>query len=91
MELISSDIQGTDSPPYYHVTMAHGTMRHSHMTHSEGLEGTSWAVAWRIGFRTPGSPPLPLPLPFNRQHFVNMRDMLKVPTQKPIALHRSVN
>jgi len=86
VELLSSDIQNTESPPYYYVTTAHGTMRQNHMQ-AEGQEGTGWAISWRVTLRSNNAHPIPLPLPFNRQHFLNMKDMLKAPS-KPLALHR---
>ena len=101
--MISSDIQVTDSPPYYHVISHH----HHHHNHAHprynggtgvvsgdtpgGQEGAGWAAAWRTAVhRSPGHP-IPLPLPAMKQYYANMKDMLRAPIKQPSALHRYIN
>lgn len=91
--MISSDIQVTDSPPYYHVTSHHTHARYNSGTvtrdnSSDGQEGAGWALAWRTAVQHNPDRPIPLPLPAMKQYYANMKDMLRAPIKQPSALHR---
>ena len=97
VEMISSDIQVTDSPPYYHVTSHH---HHAHSRYNGGTgvvvsgeppggqEGAGWAMAWRTAVQHSPGHPVPLPLPAVKQYYANMKDILRAPIKQPSALHR---
>ena len=91
--MISSDIQVTDSPPYYQLTSHHAHHRYNSSTvvggeTPSGQDGTGWAMAWRAAVQlTPGCA-IPLPLPAMKQYYANMKDMLRAPIKQPSALHR---
>ena len=92
VEMISSDIQVTDSPPYYHVT--------THNTHtryddgkvtketSYGDGGAGWALAWRTAIQNNPECPVPLPLPSVKQYYAKVKDLLRVPIKQPSVLYR---
>ena len=97
VEMISADIQVTDSPPYYHVTSHH----HAHSRYNgvpgtgvvsgetSGVqEGAGWAAAWRTAVQRSPCHPVPLPLPAMKLYYANMKDMLRAPIKQPSALHR---
>lgn len=90
--MISSDIQVTDSPPYYHVTSHHSHHRYNGGTvggeTSSGPEGAGWALAWRTAVQLSPGHAVPLPLPSVKLYYANMKDMLRAPIKQPSALHR---
>ena len=98
--MISSDIQVTDSPPYYHVTAHHHAHHHAHSRYNGGTgvavsgeppggqEGAGWATAWRRAIQHNPGHPVPLPLPSVKQYYANMKDVLRAPIKQPSALHR---
>ena len=92
VEMISADIQVTDSPPYYHVTSHHAHSRYNGSTvggdSSGGQEGAGWAAAWRAMVQMRPGQPVPLPLPAMKQYYASMKDILKAPIKQPSALHR---
>ena len=90
--MISSDIQVTDSPPYYQLTSHHAHHRYNSSTVGgetpSGQDGTGWAMAWRAAVQlTPGCA-VPLPLPASKLYYANMKDILRAPIKQPSALHR---
>lgn len=56
----------------------------------EGMEGTEWAVLWRMMVRRVESGSVPLPMPKRIQYYVSMKEMFKsrVPPQQQAPFHR---
>ena len=88
VELISSDLAASDSPPYYSFTSPQGTRRFEHSGSSsaladtlgslpEGMEGTGWAVSWRLLYQKCQGNPVSLPMPKTKLFFASFRDMFK--------------
>lgn len=89
MELISNDLSASENPPYYLFTSPQGTRRFDRTAGDagmvdalatslpEGMEGTGWAVSWRVLFHRCEGNPVPLPIPKGKQYFASFRDMFK--------------
>lgn len=92
VEMISSDIQVTDSPPYYYVSSHHTHSRYNSSAVGgetpSGQDGAEWAMAWRAAVQLSPGCAVPLPLPATKQYYANMKDMLRAPIKQPSALHR---
>lgn len=54
----------------------------------EGMEGTGWAVMWRVFVRRVDSESVALPLPKSKQYFASMKDMFKPRAQQQAPFHR---
>lgn len=89
VELISSDLAASENPPYYCFTSPQGTRRFERTAGDmtmvdtlgplpEGMEGTGWAVSWRVLFHKCEGNPVPLPIPKSKQYFASFREMFKV-------------
>ena len=85
MELITADLQPTDSPPFFRLTG-----RSSDTQTGECAEGDGWASNWRACVHRSEGLPVPLPSPRDKLFFASMKDMLKVhlPLRQMINLHR---
>ena len=91
VELLSADLQVMDTPPFYHIASAQQRgipiVMDTHFSLPEGMEGSRWAVAWRILVRRYEGRAVPLPMPPGKTYYASMRSMLRVPA-KPAPLHR---
>ena len=90
MELISSDLAASENPPYYFFTSPQGTRRYERTSGvgdsnladtlgplPEGMEGTGWAVSWRVLSHKCEGNPVPLPIPKSKQYFASFREMFR--------------
>ncbi len=95
MELISLDLAASEHPPYYFFTSPQGTRRFDRPSGGEaaakealgplpeGMEGTGWAVSWRMHFQKCEGNPIPLPIPKSKQYFASFKEMFKMPLRMP--------
>ena len=87
MEIISADLQLSESPPFYCLTG-------SAQAHSGGGEsgeseaGEGWTVRWRAAVRGKESSAVPLPTPASKQYYASLQPLLKLPAKQLAPLHR---
>ncbi len=97
VELISSDMSSDHTPS---LVSPQGTRRYERSQDAgvmetvgplpESMEGTEWAVLWRMTVRQVESGAVPLPMPKSTQCCVSMKDMFKTRSspQQQAPFHR---
>ena len=82
VEMISTDLQPADSPPFYSLVGA--------PHEPAGREGKEegWAEEWRSKLQLKDRSPVPLPTPGSKMYYADLRTLLKLPTRQLAPLHR---
>lgn len=89
VELITAEVQLTDTPPYYRLTSRTCDTHKDQSNSLKEFEGEQWAVNWRIEVRNSEGQATPLPVPASMMFFASMKDILKLPCRQLINMHRS--
>ena len=91
MEIISAELQPSDSPPFYCMSGGQGEGRRERegKREAKGSEGEEWSVRWRSAVRGREGSPVALPVPPSfKQHFASLKTLLKLPVRQLVPLHR---
>ncbi|CAI8040481.1 Protein furry homolog [Geodia barretti] len=91
VEIISAELQPSDSPPFYCMSGGQGEGRRERegKREAKGSEGEEWSVRWRSAVRGREGSPVALPVPPSfKQHFASLKTLLKLPVRQLVPLHR---
>lgn len=84
MDIISADLQPSDSPPFYSLlgsVQSQGSAGKGGSGESEG-----WAMRWRSAVK--GKEAVALPTPASKQYYASLQTLLKLPARQLAPLHR---
>ena len=84
VEIISADLQPSDSPPFYCLAGSQSGVERGEK--SDGEEG--WTVRWRAAVRGKETTAVPLPTLPSKQYYASLQPLLKLPVRQLAPLHR---
>ena len=88
MEIISAELQPSESPPFYCMA---GGQQGEGRREGGATGGEGWSVRWRSAVRGREGSPVALPIPpANKQHFASLKSLLKLPVRQLAPLHRYI-